>query len=106
PVHPFEGMSTVDTHHFQSPQHRPEPTPTVGPRQAAARSRKKRTMILTLATTSALVVGGTAAAALITSNTPPPSLANTAPIPNAQPYQLLPEQTPPQNPPAPSQQAT
>lgn len=96
----------MDTHHFQSPQHQPEPTPTVGPRQAAARSRKKRTMILTLATTSALVVGGTATAALITSNTPPPSLAHTAQIPNAEPDELPAEHSTPQGQAEQAQQAT
>ncbi len=96
----------MDTHHFQSPQHQPEPTPTVGPRQAAARSRKKRTMILTLATTSVLVLGGTVTAALLTSNTPPPSLAHTAQIPNAEPDELLAEHTTPQGQDEQAQQAT
>ena len=96
----------MDTHHSQSPQPETDPTPTVGPRQAAARSRKKRTMILASATGLALVVGGTATAAVIAGGSDPQSLTNTAQVPDAEPEELVPDDAVPQGDTEQAQEAT
>lgn len=97
----------MDTHHSQSPQPQTTtPTPVVGPRQAAARSRKKRTTILAAATGLALVVGGTATAALITSGAEPQSLTHTAQIPDAEPEELVADDATPQGDTERAQEAT
>lgn len=65
-------MGTHPSHTQADHENGTRPTPPVGPRVAAARSRRKRTLILASATSAALLVGGTATATVITANTTTP----------------------------------